>query len=155
VASVTIKVEGLKELGQQFARLSDDMQKKVARSATNAAAQVVKKIAFRNAIRINRGEEEDTDGEFIADNIIVSRRRKVPANLTSQHIVTVRSKGKIKHKRRDASPYFVGVLNEHGTVKMSAWPFMRPAIDQGVSGAIEAMKKKIKERIDKANRGGK
>jgi hypothetical protein len=49
VASVTIKVEGLKELGQKFAQLSDDMQKKVARSATNAAAQVVKKLAKQKA----------------------------------------------------------------------------------------------------------
>ena len=47
------------------------------------------------------------------------------------------------------------MFQEYGTVHHGPQPFMRPALDQGKSQAIEAMKKKIKERIDKANRGGK
>ncbi len=150
MASVTIKVEGLKELGQMFERLSDDMQKKVARSATNAAAQVVKKIAIRKAPVSDPSVTPNIPPGNLKKNIIVKRSRLRNSNLTSEHRVTVRGKA-----AGVISPYRVGVFQEYGTVQHGPQPFMRPAIDQGASQAIEAMKKKIKERIDKANRGGK
>jgi HK97 gp10 family phage protein len=150
VASVTIKVEGLKELGQKFAQLSDDMQKKVARSATNAAAQVVKKIAIRKAPVSSPEMTPNIPPGHLKKNIIVKRSRLRNSNLTSEHRVTVKGRS-----GEAISPYRVGIFQEYGTVKHGPQPFMRPAIDQGKSGAIEAMKKKIKERIDKANRGGK
>ncbi len=150
MASVTIKVEGLRELGQKFAQLSDDMQKKVARSATNAAAQVVKKIAIRKAPVSDPSVTPAIPPGNLKKNIIVKRSRLRNSNLTSEHRVTVRGKAS-----GVISPYRVGVFQEYGTVRHGPHPFMRPAIDQGASQAIEAMKKKIKERIDKANRGGK
>ena len=151
MASVTIKVEGLKELGQKFAQLSDDMQKKVARSATNAAAQVVKKIAIRKAPVSPPEVTPAIPPGHLKKNIIVKRSRLRNSNLTSEHRVTVRGRS----KEGGISPYRVGVFQEYGTVQHGPQAFMRPAIDQGTSQAIEAMKKKIKERIDKANRGGK
>ena len=150
MASVTIKVEGLRELGQKFAQLSDDMQKKVARSATNAAAQVVKKIAIRKAPVSDPSVTPDIPPGNLKKNIIVKRSRLRNSNLTSEHRVSVRGKG-----NGLVSPYRVGIFQEYGTVKHGPQAFMRPSIDQGKSQAIEAMKKKIKERIDKANRGGK
>lgn len=151
MASVTIKVEGLRELGQQFERLSDDMQKKVARSATNAAAQVVKKLAKQKAPVSGPEVTPNIPPGELKRNVIVRRTRPRNTPLTSEHRVTVRSKG----KRVIGNPYRVGVFQEYGTVHHGPQSFMRPALDQGKSQAIEAMRKKIKERIDKANRGGK
>ena len=150
MASVTIKVEGLRELGQQFARLSDDMQKKVARSATNAAAQVVKKLAKQKAPVSGPEVTPEIPPGHLKKNIIVKRSRLRNSNLTSEHRVTVKGKS-----GEAISPYRVGVFQEYGTVQHGPQAFMRPALDQGKSQAIEAMRKKIKERIDKANRGGK
>jgi HK97 gp10 family phage protein len=150
VASVTIKVEGLKELGKQFELLASDMQKKVARSATNAAAQVVKKIAIRKAPVSSPEMTPNIPPGNLKKNIIVKRSRLRNSNLTSEHRVTVRGKAGAV-----VSPYRVGVFQEYGTVQHGPQPFMRPSLDQGKSQAIEAMKKKIRERIDKANKGGK
>jgi HK97 gp10 family phage protein len=150
VASVTIKVEGLKELGQKFAQLSDDMQKKVARSATNAAAQVVKKLAKQKAPISPPDVTPEIPPGHLKKNIIVRRSRLRNTNLTSEHRVSVKGRS-----GEAISPYRVGIFQEYGTVKHGPQAFMRPALDQGKSQAIEAMKKKIKERIDKVNRGGK
>ena len=94
VDRVTIKVEGLRELGQRFALLSDDMQKKIARSATNAAAQVVKKLAKQKAPVVDPSVTPDIPPGNLKKNIIVRRTRPRSTPLTSEHRVTVRSKGK-------------------------------------------------------------
>lgn len=147
--SLTIKVEGLRELGLMFAKLDDDMQKKVARSATNAAAQVVKKIAQQKAPVSPSDVTPKIPPGNLKKNIVVKRSRKTP--LTSEHRVSVRASG----RGVIGEPYNVGIFQEFGTVNHGPQSFMRPAIDQGKMQAIEAMKKKIKERIDKANRSGK
>ena len=74
--------------------------------------------------------------------------------MTEQYAVTVRHKGKIKNPRPgdDTNPYQVGIFNEFGTVKMSTHEFMRPAFDSGKSEALNAIVKRLKQRIDKANK---
>jgi hypothetical protein len=133
----TIKVEGLRELGLAFKELSDDIQKKVARATTNAGAQVIKKLAAQKA--------PVADADYVVRNrkgdpgVLVPRGnlpKKISVkylgkqtNLTSEHIVFV------KGKRKD------GYANRIG-----------PALEQGKDAAITAMKNRLKQRIDKANK---
>ena len=148
----TVQVLGLRELGEAMRELAEDINLKIARAATNAGAQVIKKLAVTNALAINRGTP-DIDGEYLAPNIIVRRQRRPDQGLTSQHAVTVRHKGKIVDPANHTeNPYAVGVFNEFGTVKMGAVPFMRPAFDAGKSQALDAIVKRLKQRIDKANK---
>ena len=150
MASVTIKVEGLRELGEKMRGLSADVNKKIARATTNAGAQVIKKIAIRHA---PVSPPEVTPGippGNLKKNIIVRYKGK-RSRMTSEHVVTVRAKG----AKVVGEPYRVGIFQEYGTVNHGPQPFMRPALDQGKGQALEAMKKRLSERIAKANRGGR
>jgi HK97 gp10 family phage protein len=78
------------------------------------------------------------------------------SRLSSEHKVTIRSKGKgVLSEEISANPYAIGVYQEFGTVHHGPQPFMRPAFDQGKTAAVEAMKKRLTLRIEKAERGGK
>jgi len=150
--ATTVRVDGLRELGERLKGLSADIQKKVARSATNAAAQVIKRRAKELApiapepyviegVKVQPGN--------LPKNIVVKRVPPSKTTLTSEHVVAVRG------KRKDGYANRVGVLQEFGTVKMSPQPFMRPAFDQEKGFAVAAMKQKLRERIEKAEKGGK
>lgn len=147
--TVTIKVEGLRELGERMRGLSADVNRKIARATTNAGAQVIKKIAQRLAPVSPPEVSPNIPPGNLKKNIIVRYKRK--SRLTSEHVVTVRHKG----PKVIGEPYRVGVFQEYGTVHHGPQPFMRPALDQGKGQAIEAMRKRMKDRIDKANRGGR
>lgn len=45
MSTVTVKVEGLRELGERMRSLSEAVNKKISRAATAAAAGVIKKAA--------------------------------------------------------------------------------------------------------------
>lgn len=134
------KVEGLRELGERMRKLSSDVARKASRSATNAAAQVIKKEAISNA---------PSDTGNLKKNIIV-RRVKQP-DLTSLHVVLVRS-GKLTEKQKTTGlqDAFYWRFVEFGTVKMGPRPFMRPAFDEKKGQALQAMTTQLKKRIDKA-----
>lgn len=144
MATTTVRVEGLKELDDALQLLSSDIQNKIARAATNAAAQVIKNEAIKRA---------PADTGNLRKNIIVKRLPAQEASpLTSQHIVTVRQ-GKLTKKQKGAGlqDAFYGRFVEFGTVKMAPRPFLRPAFDSKKTDAVEAMRVRIKQRIDKAN----
>lgn len=135
----TVKIAGLREFGERMKALGSDVAKKVARSATNAAAQTIKKPAIAKA---------PSDTGNLKKNIIV---RRIPeTKLTSEHIVTVRQ-GKLteKQKSKGLQDAFYARFVEFGTVKMGPRPFLRPAFDENKTKAVDAMVKRIKQRIDK------
>jgi HK97 gp10 family phage protein len=143
----TIKVEGLRELGQRIKKLNSDMANKVARAATAAASGVIRKSAVQKApiapedyvvdgLKVSKGN--------IPKNIVTKRVKPSETNLTSEHLVVVRGKRKHGYASRIAS------LQEFGTVKMPANPFIRPAFDENKEKAIDAMKKRIELRLKKA-----
>lgn len=137
--TVRMEMKGLRELAAALKELDQDIQKKVARAATNAGAQVIKRLALQK-VPVDTGN--------LKKHIVARRQRRPDRKLTSQHAVTVRHKG----KGVVGSPYQVGIFNEFGTVKMSAKPWMRPAFEQGKHQAMEAMLKRLRDRIAKANR---
>lgn len=142
--SSTMRVDGLRELGERMRGLKRDVNVKFARQSTNAAAQVIKKIVKQKAPVAPPEVTPKIPYGSLRDNVIVKRVTKT--ELTSEHIVTIRGKKKDFYAAR------VGRLQEFGTVKMQAHPFMRPAFEQGKLQAMDALVKKLKTGIDKASK---
>ncbi|MEO8630201.1 MAG: HK97-gp10 family putative phage morphogenesis protein [Betaproteobacteria bacterium] len=144
--SVTVEVKGLSELGDKLRGLSRAMNLKIAGRATNAAAQPIKKQAKTN-IQIS----PSVDTGALLKSVIVKKIPRSQTQYTSEHIVTVRGRGKTSKKTgktQNAAPH--AVLVEYGTVHMPAEPFLRPAFNQEKGFAVQAMKEKIEEAINKA-----
>lgn len=139
----TIRVHGLKELGESMRGLSEDVRRKVARAATNAAAQVVRKAAVGNIVK-----SPSVQTGNLKRNVITKR---IPeTSLTSEHIVTVRQ-GRVtkKQKERGLRDAYYARFVEFGTVKMPAEPFLRPAFDSNKMKAVNAMADRLRARIAK------
>ena len=147
---VTVKVEGLRELGQAISQLGEDVRKRIAPAMTGAAAHLVKVDAIRRAPVSDAPHEIEgvkIEPGNLKRNVIVAKQRKTP--LTAEHKVTVRAGAKAGY----ASRY--GSMVEHGTVKMPARPWMRPALEQNIQAATEEMKKKGEQRLAAAVRKAK
>jgi HK97 gp10 family phage protein len=141
-SSVTVKVDGLKQLGERMKGLSEAMNNRIARAATAAGAAVIRDAARQKA-PVRTGN--------LRKNIIVKRLPKGEAPLTSEHIVTVRQ-GKLTKKQRASglTDAFYGRFVEYGTAKTAPQPFLRPAYDQNKEKAVQAIKDRIAKRLAKA-----
>lgn len=140
----SIKIEGLRELGEALRGLSSDMALKAARQATAAGASVVRKAARQNA-------PKDTGN---LEKAIVMKRKRV-TNYTEEYNVAVRvgKKSDIKKAKAGTGPlgksaYYASFL-EFGTVKMSPRPFLGPSLEANINQATEAMKKRLAARIER------
>jgi len=142
--------------------LSADVARKVARQAVAAGAKVVRDDARRRAPVAPRayvasggemvGSKRKGTRQLEVDEVMV-QPGNIPRNvvmkavrktqLTAQYDVGVRGGRKNGYASRIAS------LVEHGTVKMPARPFLRPALELNVQAASDAMAKRLKQRIDK------
>lgn len=150
MADITIKVEGLSKLGERMRSLSSKVNLKIARSATNAAAQVVKK----KAKEITKMNPSVRSGSLL-ESIIVKKLPKSQSAVTSEHAVTFRGRGKGKTNKKTGvkqkeAPH--ANLVEFGTVNMPAEPILRPALERNIAAATNAMKKKLSDGIDKASK---
>jgi len=143
-----VKVDGLQKLGVAMRGLSKDMAGKVARAATGAGAKPIKKAAVRN---IETSPSIDT--RALHDNVIVKSIPKGEREFSSEHIVTVRGRGKkVKHKdghvtRNQGAPHAHFV--EFGTVNMPAEPFLQPAYEHEKGEALNEITRKLAQRIEK------
>ena len=147
--TTTVKVEGLRQLGERMRNLSADMNKKIARAATNAAAQVIKKSAVQKApeyFKPHMLEGVLVQPGNLKKNIVAKRVNPLKTQLTSEHLVTVRG------KKKDGYAARYGRLVEFGTVKMTPEPYLRPAFDQNKENAVQAMKAKLEAGIFKAEK---
>lgn len=146
MASVVIRVDGLRELGERMRGLSAKVANKVAGQATGAAAQVVKKAAKRH---IQSNPSIDTGA--LLNAVIIKKLGKSQTQYTAEHIVTVRGRGKRKLKGKQTEAPHARFI-EFGTVNAPAEPFLRPAFDQNGSKMIDAMKQKLSDAIAKAGK---
>lgn len=140
--SVTVQVEGLRDLGDRMKTLKADMANRIARAATAAGAVVIRNAAQQN-VPVDTGN--------LKKNIIVKRIPKSESGLTSEHIVTVR-KGKLTQKQKSSGlkDAYYGAFVEFGTVKKAAQPYLRPAYDRNKELAVEAISDRIEKRLKKA-----
>lgn len=167
-----VKIKGLRQLGEAMSKLSADVAKKAGHAAVSAGATVIKKAAKANAPvapeayevegnlrtkvkvgkRTKRVKSTTTvlvQPGNIGRQIITKRLRTSQTRLTSEYIVAVRGKAEHGFASRIAS------LQEFGTVKMRAQPFLRPAFEDNQRAAVDAIKERLAKRIDAANKGKK
>lgn len=153
MASVRVHVDGLQELGKRLAKLKTDVAVKAAKSATGAGAQIVKKSAVRHVTSNESANSSAVDTGSLRDAIIVKQVPKRQTTLTSEHIVTVRGRGKKSKKtgikQKDAPhAHFV----EFGTMDMPAEPFLRPAYEDSKEKAVQAIKDRLERMIIKGEK---
>jgi HK97 gp10 family phage protein len=143
-----VQVLGLRQLGEAMRLLSSDVALKVARAATAAAAQPVKKAAIRNIVN-----SPSVQTGSLRDSVIVKRLGRAESALTSEHIVTVRGRGKLIKKGKNKGQHQTSAPHAHfvefGTVNMPPEPFLQPAFEEQKGNAVEAMKNKLAARIAK------
>lgn len=141
--TITVRVDGLSELGSRLKTLSADVANRIGRAATAAGAVVIRNAAQQN-VPVDTGN--------LKKNIIVKRLPKGESRLTSEHIVTVR-KGKLTKKQQATGlkDAYYGTFVEFGTAKMPARPYLRPAYDRNKELAVDAVKDRIEKRLKKAN----
>lgn len=140
-----IKVEGLRELGLALKGMGAAGSKAAGR-ATGAAARLV-----RSAAKANLRASPSVDTGTLVGAVIAKKLPKGKTALTSEHVVTVRGRGKLqtaKGKKIDVAPH--GSKVEFGTVNMPAEPFLRPAMANNIAPAIDAMAGSLRKDIAKA-----
>lgn len=157
--AVRLQVGGLRELGEQLRKVNEQMDKRIAVQATGAAARVVRNAAQEKAavsekahyVRLQASDKGSNSGAVLVQpgnlkkNIVAKKTpKKYLGDLTSAHLVAVRG------KKKDGYAARYGRLVEFGTIKMSPLPFLRPAFDQNIQRALEAMKEALSKGIARA-----
>lgn len=143
---VTLKLSGLRELGEKMRGLAEAVNLKISRTAVNKGAQVIKRQAISNAPQYKTAHK--LEGVVIQPgnlkrNIVV---KKIRSPLTAEYIVTVRG------KRKDGYAARYGRLVEFGTVKLPPQSFLRSAWDQKKQQAAVTIKVELELGIAKASR---
>ena len=131
-----IAFTGFKDLDADFKLLSKSEQRKVSKKAVKAGA-----VVFRDAVRA----KVPVRSGLLKRSISVDTVRGLATAGVKFKKVLVKKKGKKgKHKSTSFYWYFL----EHGTSKMSAQPFVRPAFDANVKKAEDAAFNQFLKDID-------
>lgn len=174
-----IEQEGLEELDRKMKTVTFDMKRKGGRFALRKAAQVVRDAAKENARRV----DDPATPNSIADNITERWNGKLfkrtenlgfrigvrgGARSTSRAAeYSRRSRRRAGISSLDDLGEFAGAGSdnpggdtfywrfiEFGTSKMSARPFMRPALDKNIGKSTDEFVKQYKKALDRAIKRG-
>ncbi len=147
MASVTIKVDGLRELGERMRNLSAKTANQFSYRATGKSASLVKKEAKRN---IQKSPSIVT--RSLLNAVIAKKIPKSKTALTAEHIVTVRRKrtGRKTKTLQQTAPHAHFVEFGVPSRNIPAEPFLRPALDQNIQPCINIMKDSLAKDILKA-----
>lgn len=144
MAETRVQLTGFKELADALRELGPRVARNGLRAAVSAGAAVVRNEA-RNLAPVRTGE--------MKKDIQMKRERDIKGQFSAKYSVYVRSgkKSRLAGKARniDKDSWYWRLV-EFGTSKMTAQPFMRPAFEKQKEAAIEAMREKLDERIQKA-----
>lgn len=145
---VSIKIEGLNELGSRLLAFSEKVQKKVIRDGANEAAKVFQAEAIHNI---------ETTTKNMKDHLLKVKGEYVlihPGNLAKN--IKIKTLKKMVNGQIDVEIYlkkdhaWYGIFVERGKSNMAANPFM--------ARAFEAKRDEVpgifKERIEQAIREG-
>lgn len=139
---VEIKLEGFKELARELRDMPEKIGRNVLRAAVNAGATAVRReVQTRAPVDTGRLRRS-----------IYQRQVREQSNLQRQVFhVGVRSgvrRNEDGSKDRSRDAWYWRFI-EFGTVKLPARPFLRPAFESRQTEAIEAMRRRLKERIER------
>ena len=135
------EVQGAKGIEAELSKLSLKIEKNISRRAVGAAAKVLI-VEMKSNVHVRSGTLKRSIG---------MKRLKVRKTVTV--IIGPRSgKGRQERLSRKGkviknSDGWYGRLEEFGTVKQSAHPFMRPAFDSKSNASIKAMADSFREGI--------
>lgn len=155
---VDVRVDGLKELQTKLVALGNEYGTKAAfnpvRNALNKAARIVRDSA-KQKVRRKTGT--------LAENIIATSRGKPDDRGYISAKVTVRAKakaykanarntrkGRVGAEYKDYGPLFYARFLELGTVKMPAYPFLRPAFEENKGALPEMIKNELAAAIERS-----
>ena len=131
-----IAFAGFKERDDDFKLLSQAEKRQVSRKAVRAGA-----VVFRDAVRANAPVRSGVLKRSISVDTV---RGSATAGVKFKKVSAKKKGKKGKHK---STPYYWYFL-EHGTSKMPAQPFVRPAFDASVKQAEEAAFNQYLKDID-------
>lgn len=155
---VRFEVRGLRELGENFALLTEDMQKSASRAAVRSAAKLVEGQAWINAQKSRRtGQLQDAIGS-LRDKGASSPGLEVWAVgvIGGQFEKTYTNNRRNRQQNRAGKKYiatgaaYYWKFVEFGTIFMEARPFLRPALDANAERATTVMKNTLHERIQRS-----
>ncbi len=146
---VDVKVNGMEELLKSLKKLPGNLQKNVLSGAIRAGAKLIADEARQNVPK---------DSEHLKKSILVRKRRSKNKDVLYFTVAPVTS---VIHQFQDISGekhYNYGNIVEegrsafsieHGSSKMPAQPYMRPAFESKGKEAINATRKYMEKRLPK------
>jgi len=155
---VTVEVKGLRELGERMRALSRDVATKTLKSAATAGANKIRDKARQ--IAVSKGLVDS--GDMVKAIGVKRDRRGSRAGVEYRAIGVWSLRGRRKAKAAKgakwrggaageaATPDYYWKFAELGTVKQRPQPYLRPALAQAGDAAVEAIKQRLKARIDRA-----
>lgn len=148
MSSVTIHVDGLRELEKKLLALPDKVNRRVLRKAVSDGAAVVRdEMRIRAPLYTGSVSQGHPPPGTLKKAVFMSHARTSHQGYEA-FVVGVRH-GKKAGKTGDAF-YFRFV--EFGTVKMAPRPFMRPAFDVKKEAALQAITASLADGISQAAR---
>jgi HK97 gp10 family phage protein len=147
----TVKVEGLAELGKALRELPGRVARNGLRASVYAGAKVVRDEARAQAPKAAQSLGANQPPPGTLKRSVIMKHIPELSSLTRQtFFVTVRhgkkyrKQGKKGNLSQDAWYWrFV----EFGTRKMSARPFLRPALETKRREAVQAIKERLQQRV--------
>lgn len=139
---VTVKVEGLADLNRRLTELPKAIQGRPLRTAVAAGGRVIQQEA-KARVPVDTG--------LVRDRIRVMSMRQEQRNARAEVVVGVRRVGKVSKKvqknRRRTDPFYWRFI-EFGTKFKPARPFLRPALENKRTEAVEAIRERLAKRIE-------
>lgn len=169
------EVAGLRQLGEAMRGLSEDVQKKISRQAVAAGAGVVRKAArdkapkktgaLRAGIVMKRVKDTPLTEEYVVTistkemkkyvqksrSSIVELQGPTAPKLVNGKMVRAKKLLGRKDSYESWGDLYYGRFIEFGTVKMPARPFLRPALEDNVQRATQAIADRLAARIKKVS----
>jgi HK97 gp10 family phage protein len=151
---ITFKVEGLQELERRLLEFGPKVARNGLRAANFAGAKVFREAA-KQAAPVRTGLLKASIATFkrptapnVAKHSVGVRGLRLKYANTAEN----RRKRRVGKKYQADGPAFYGRFLEFGTSKMAARPFLRPAFQNNIGNAIDAVKERLAKAIELAAR---
>jgi HK97 gp10 family phage protein len=161
--NVTFKAEGFKEFAELLKEMQNDFGEKdskkilgkAVRNSMNTVLSSAKMLvpvdtgALRASLRleVRKPTRKDKRSKYVKDSdVIIGTVTTAPASvLAKKKFMNAKTGKKQVGIESDAR----AIANEFGTAKMSAHPFMRPALETNAQSVVGTLKDNLKESLSK------
>lgn len=156
MANITIRIDGLRELGDSIRRMNKKVGNKLIRSAVKAGADLVVRTAKGNAPKKTGKLKKSISSRR---DILNSKAGSLETRAVSVFKTTGvygdtphnRRKGLVGRKFLQDGPTFYWKFNELGTVKQPARPFIQPALSNNIQAVTDVIANRLRQGILEEN----